>query len=113
MTRTGIINQGSHQYLHWWQQQSTGLAQDLSKNVFPVAQYQSLPCVRGGGQAKACSEGLSIPQSKMDLMIHFCQLPAGNPVAALAVHRTAIHYRDCASLTLYTREPLGAAAPVR
>ena len=28
-----------------------------------------------------------------------CQLPAGNPVAALAVHRTTIHYRDCASLT--------------
>ena len=37
-----------------------------------------------------------------------CQLPAGNPVAALAVHRTAIHYRDCASLTLYTREAFGA-----
>ena len=38
------------------------------------------------------------------------QLPAGNPVAALAVHRTAIHYRDCASLTLYTRgnEPTAA-----
>ena len=28
-----------------------------------------------------------------------CQLPAGNPVAALTVHRTVIHYRDCASLT--------------
>ena len=28
-----------------------------------------------------------------------CQLPAGNPVAALAVHRTTIHYRHCASLT--------------
>ena len=27
------------------------------------------------------------------------QLPAGNPVAALPVHRTGIHYRDCASLT--------------
>jgi len=27
-------------------------------------------------------------------------LPAGNPVAALTVHRTVIHYRDCASLTL-------------
>ena len=32
-------------------------------------------------------------------------MPAGNPVVALAVRRTAIHYRDCASLTLYTREP--------
>ena len=30
--------------------------------------------------------------------------PAGGPVAALAVHRTAIHYRDCASLTLVQRE---------
>ena len=28
------------------------------------------------------------------------QLPAGSPVAALTVHRTVIHYRDCASLTL-------------
>ena len=27
------------------------------------------------------------------------QLPAGNPVAALTVHRTVIHYRDCALLT--------------
>ena len=26
--------------------------------------------------------------------------PAGDPVAALTVHRTVIHYRDCASLTL-------------
>ena len=30
------------------------------------------------------------------------------PVAALTVHRTVIHYRDDASLTLYTREALGA-----
>ena len=35
--------------------------------------------------------------------------PAGGPVAALAVHRTAIHYRDCASLTLI-RGRLSAAA---
>ena len=34
-----------------------------------------------------------------------CQPPAGGPVAALTVHRTVIHSRDCASLTLYTREP--------
>ena len=34
------------------------------------------------------------------------QLPAGNPVAALTVHWTVIHYRDCASLTPYTGEAL-------
>ena len=28
-------------------------------------------------------------------------LPAGNLVAALTVHRTVIHYHDCASLTPY------------
>ena len=32
-----------------------------------------------------------------------CRLLIG-PVTALAVHRTAIHYRDCASLTLVQRE---------
>ena len=37
--------------------------------------------------------------------------PAGDPVAALLVHRTDIHYRDCASLTLYTREPLRNGLP--
>ena len=34
------------------------------------------------------------------------QLPAGNPVAALTVHWTVIHYRDGASLTPYTGEAL-------
>ena len=28
------------------------------------APHQSLPCVRGGGQAQACPEGLTIPQSR-------------------------------------------------
>ncbi len=30
----------------------------------------------------------------------FCQIAAAIPVAALTVHWTVIHYRDCASLTL-------------
>ena len=41
--------------------------------------------------------GSSLPQSSRKRL---CQLPAGNPVAALTVHRTVIHYRDDASLTL-------------
>ena len=49
----------------------------------------------------------SIPQ----LVLAGCQSPAGDPVAALTVHRTVIHYRDCASLTLYTREPFCAYPP--
>ena len=36
-----------------------------------------------------------------DLGLFGRQLPAGNPVAALTVHWTVIHYRDCASLTPY------------
>ena len=32
-------------------------------------------------------------------------LGAARPVAALTADRAVIHYRDCASLTLYTREP--------
>ena len=35
-----------------------------------------------------------------------CQFAEANPVAALTVHRTVIHYRHCASLTPYTGEPL-------
>ena len=41
------------------------------------------------------------------LLLRKIQPPADGPVAALAVHRTAIHYRDCASLTL-VRGGLGA-----
>ena len=48
------------------------------------------------------TEGLSIPKPEIK---DFCQLAAASPVAALPVHRTGIHYRDCASLTLYTRGP--------
>ena len=44
----------------------------------------------------------SLPPAKIT---DFCQLPAGNPVAALTVRRTVIHYCDCASLTLYTLGP--------
>ena len=33
------------------------------------------------------------------------QLTAVSPVAALTIHWIVIHYRDCASLTLHTREP--------
>ena len=40
-----------------------------------------------------------IPQSNC-LKSAICQPPAGGPVVALTVHRTVIHYRDCASLTL-------------
>ena len=38
----------------------------------------------------------------------FASCLRATPVAALTVHRTVIHYRDDASLTLYTREPLRA-----
>ena len=32
-----------------------------------------------------------------------------SPVAALTLHRSVIHYRHCASLTLYTREALATS----
>ena len=83
---------------------------------------QSLPCAKGGGRnLRFRSEGLlghitithvvrgsTCPkQSPSHLLVpRKCQLAAASPVAALTVHRTVIHYRDCASLTLYTRGPL-------
>ena len=70
---------------------------------------QCLSCVRGGGQPSGCSEGLTSLGAGQSLSRLRRQLPAGNPVAALTAHRAVIHYRDCASLTLYTREPWFAA----
>ena len=70
-----------------------------------VREHPGLPCARGGGKnLRFLPEGLSGKcQSPSQLR---CQPPAGGPVAALTVHRTVIHSRDCASLTLYTRGPL-------
>ena len=67
------------------------------------------PSDEGGGFAVGEDGGRetrrenSLPQSQLAL----CQRSAERPVAALAVHRTAIPYRDCASLSL-VRGGLGA-----
>ena len=61
--------------------------------IVPIgAGSASRPCVRGGGQVK---------------IKDFCQLPAGDPVAAVTAF-AVIHHRDCASFTLSARGPLGA-----
>ena len=74
------------------------------KLQFEMLRTQRPPCVKGAVMAPfGCHDwGIDNP----DRGLFGRQLPAGNPVAALTVHWTVIHYRDCASLTLYTREAL-------
>ncbi len=51
-----------------------------------------------------CQISLHNPSVKGIARQCLCQLAAASPVAALTAHRAVIHYRNCASLTLYTRE---------
>ena len=57
--------------------------------------------------ANSYDPAATIPQSFSPLREEKSSCLRATPVAALTVHRTVIHYRDDASLTLYTREPLG------
>ena len=69
----------------------------------------SLPCLAiakwGRWPGRAGSEGVKSPPSVGCRR----QPPAGGPVAALTVHRTVIHSRDCASLTPI---PCGTGEPL-
>ena len=62
------------------------------------------PPLRGVSMVRV-GDGFPVPKTKCGTphpskIKDFCHLfAAANPVAALTVHRTVIHYRDCASLT--------------
>jgi len=58
------------------------------------------PSDEGGGENLRFSpEGENTTPQSDCLKSAIRQLTAVSPVAALTVHRTVIHYRDCASLT--------------
>ena len=64
---------------------------------------------KGGWQKSLIFDWRIVGVSALQSLRHGFAVPprCGEPVAALTVHRTVIHYRDCASLTLCTREALG------
>ena len=95
-------------------------SRDAPKAPFLRAKCRATPgCAMYGPAGPVCKGGW---HAKHDwgIVCRFCCVPKAippsrlrrssslrrTPVAALTVHRTVIHSRDCASLTLYTREAL-------
>ena len=81
----------------------------LSAGLRPVALCTGLraQCAKGAGM-RSMTGGLSVSRYCVPKAIPPSRLRRSSslrrtPVAALTVHRTVIHSRDCAALTLYTR----------
>jgi len=71
----------------------------MSKKKALLVEMRGLRGAKPGGLST-----YKITKQSLSLLLRKIQCSAEHPVAALTAHWAVIHYRDCASLTLYTRE---------